>query len=251
METQRVNWKIVAAVVGLTFGPIMVMAVGRWFMGELSATYREVFQRVQQGVREETIVVGASDETSATYSLLDGWNLISFPFEPSEFDSAAGLVGHVAASGGYITTVSGWEGDQWRTFSQRGAEQFGDDFEIKPYTAYFVRSNVEIEWEVVGKKVAPPMTTLAVGWNGVGFSQATLTARLVIDGLNEDVVESGTSRHPVERVTEIDRWESGFWDPFVKRIYSAEDIQEYGTNFPIETNRGYLIKAEEEVELSL
>ena len=52
----------------------------------------------------------------------------------------------------------------------------------------------------------------------------------------------------IENATEISRWKSGLWDVFVKRIYTQENIQEYGSNFPIEKTRGYMIRLKKRIE---
>ena len=42
------------------------------------------------------------------------------------------------------------------------------------------------------------------------------------------------------------RWKSGLWDTYVK-----QSKEQYGEDFPIEVNRGYIIKVKDKSELAI
>ncbi len=181
----------------------------------------------------------SQEPTQVTYQLVDGWNFIAFPIRPTTIKSASELTKSIRQVGGYVTTISRWNGDRWQTFSVRGNEVYGNDFPIRVGEAYFVLNHQPVEWIVSGKAVdadtALGTVSLKPGWNAVGIIPGTVaSAQAVLDQLHTDQTETAT---------EIDRWLSGNWDVLVKRWYSPTDIQAYGNDFPLEANRGYMIKS--------
>ncbi|MBU1085224.1 hypothetical protein KKB06_02650, partial [Patescibacteria group bacterium] len=182
-----------------------------------------------------------ASEIKAEYELIEGWNLVAFPIRPVNFNMASGLVLDVAKKGGYVTVVSVWDGDRWQEFVQRGKDSFGEDFEILPGKAYFLRNEKQVNWQVIGEPVQPRELAeykLEKGWNTIGLVKEDLQAKKVIDQINQGQ----------EKATVIDWWTmAGNWELFVKRIYSAEDIQEYGENFDINKETGYMVFVKEPV----
>jgi hypothetical protein len=187
-------------------------------------------------------VAYGSELTQQSYSLVDGWNFISFPFQPVSIKRASELVSSVNADGGFVTMVSKWDGDHWQELAVREGTVYGNDFLLNAREAYFVLNHQEVEWNASGTKInARQSLPLHRGWNAIGLTQGSYPhAEAVIDGV---------SMNNVEAVTEIDRWLSGNWDVFVKRTYSASNIQNYGNNFPIDGVHGYMIKANQATEL--
>mgnify|MGYP003992996347 FL=1 len=183
-----------------------------------------------------------ASEIKAVYQLNQGWNLVAFPVKPVNFRNASGLILDVAKKGGYVTTVSKWDGDRCIEFVQRGKDQFGFDFEITPGQAYFLQNQKEVSWQVIGEPVLAKDLNeyrLEKGWNTIGLLDESLDARQVIDGINQGV----------ERATVIDWWTTaGNWELFIKRLYSADDVQEYGENFKIDRSKGYMIFVNESVD---
>lgn len=167
------------------------------------------------------------------YLLLDGWNFVSFPVETIAFETAADLIRDVVDNGGFVSTVATWEGDNWATFTHSAPDQFGSDFAIEPGKAYFIRSHEEYDWKVYGVDYEVlPTRELTKGWNAVslvGFKDQTA----------ENILDSLSKGEDIAR--EIDWWQSGSWDPFVKRIYSTENIETYGNNFHVDDTKGYMI----------
>jgi hypothetical protein len=215
----------------------------------ITMAWVQAWQRFDQAVWEPTVVgqAVASEQSRETvvYTLYEGWNFIAFPFRPITVKTAKELIQDVQLMGGYVTTVSRWDGDRWQEFSQRGNEYFGHDYELVPGEAYFVRNHRQVEWIITGLTLPLNETygqaALKPGWNAVGLLPGRIdTAEAVLDAIN-----TGN----VERATEIDRWISGNWDVFVKRIYSPTNIREYGHNFKLESNRGYMIKMLTETSL--
>jgi len=173
-------------------------------------------------------------DINASYDLLEGWNYIAFPIKPINFTTASGLIKDIINKGGYVTTVSVWDGDRWQEFSQRGLQKFGFNFNIIPGKAYFIKAEKKLTWAIVGEPVQPEelqLYQLNHGWNGVGFITPNQTASTIIDSINQGK----------ENATVIDWWWSGDWDLFIKRYYDTGQIEEYGNDFPILNTRGYMI----------
>ena len=193
--------------------------------------------------------VGASSggiETQS-YRLVDGWNFIAFPFEPTTVKSASELIKDVGDAGGMVTMVSRWNGDRWQEFAKRGEDFYGDDFSLVPGQAYFVRNHAAVTWEAAGLPIAKTgeygVVTLKPGWNAVGLTPVAVTsARALLDKANFD---------GVERANEVDHWYSGNWQSLVKRWYSASNIQEYGDNFDLSKAAGYMIRAYEPISIKM
>jgi hypothetical protein len=181
--------------------------------------------------------------TETTYHLIEGWNFVSFPLNPASFDTAAGLIIDVAKKGGYVTVVSAWDGDGWIEFAQREDRKYGQDFEIVPGKAYFLRSHLEIDWRIVGDELEPIKEyQFKEGWNTIGFVGKEAKAKEVIDDINQGQ----------EKATVIDWWTTGSqWELFIKRYLAEGDVREYGENFSIEGQKGYMILVNQDLDWRL
>lgn len=180
----------------------------------------------------------------ATYTLLEGWNFVSFPLVPQSFSTASELITQAARQDAYITTVARWNNSQWEEYIQRGDQAFGQDFPIEPGVAYMLRNHIHLQkWQISGFKISSAIPLeLSAGFNGVGipYSQEEHAASTVLDGIN--LVKADRLVPESENADLISRFESGNWDSFVKRIYSEEKIEEYGHNFVIDPIEGYFIR---------
>ena len=185
-----------------------------------------------------------TEQTTVTYNLLIGWNLVHFPLTPQEFTTAAGLVETVAKKGGYVTTIATWENGKWTEYVQRGATAYSPDFPITAGKAYFLRSHRELEWPVSGTPVSVTKLALKPGWNTIGLTLGDNHSAV-------NILDAANNKNTQERTTEIDRWLSGTWQVFVKRIFATDNIQEYGDNFPLSPSEGYMIKANDYINLEL
>jgi len=193
----------------------------------------------------EVSQTGVADEQgnmTVEYSLTVGWNLVAFPVEPYAFATAGELAVDVAQKGGYVTTISRWDGDQWQDYVIRGNQAYGDDFNILPGKAYFLKNEKVASWSVTGRAITREELAdyqLSEGWNTLGLVVDDYTARKVIDEINQGE----------EKATVMDWWtESSNWELFVKRLYSAEKVEEYGENFAIQKIRGYMIFVNQAVD---
>ncbi|MCJ7792440.1 MAG: hypothetical protein MUP45_00455, partial [Candidatus Marinimicrobia bacterium] len=196
------------------------------------------------------VTISLSKETeTVAYSLLEGWNFVSFPVVPQSFGTASELMTDAARQGAYVTTVGRWDGSQWQEYIQRGEEAYGQDFPIEPGVAYMIRNHVHLQtWQVSGFRINSSIPLeLKTGFNSVGipYSEAEQTASTVLDGIN--LVKSKALTPEAENADLISRFVSGNWDVFIKRIYSDDNLQEYGNNFKILPAEGYFIKVKEEV----
>ncbi|RMH11072.1 MAG: hypothetical protein D6698_16960 [Gammaproteobacteria bacterium] len=179
------------------------------------------------------------------YDLLNGWNLVAFPVAPKRFATASELIKDVAVQGGYVTTVAYWDKDQWRELSWRADQKFGHDFKIQNDQAYFIRNHRRMLWSVEGDEM--PLDgyklELDAGWNAIAIRTGgrEMNAENFLDRVNRGR----------EVATDINRWWYGVWDPFVKRIYSEDNIETYGEAYPIEENRGYFVRLKEPATFQL
>ncbi len=165
-------------------------------------------------------------EKERIISLSPGWNLITLPNLPTNPLTASSLLKKIAEDGGSATTVSTLENGPWKSYVVRGNASFsGEDFAIEVGKAYFVKALKRSAIFLKGQNLDYPVgLNLSVGWNGVGFPKTSKNyqAGEVLDKVKGEAVS---------------RWESGLWDTLVKQ----ENI-EYGENFAIERNRGYILK---------
>lgn len=169
------------------------------------------------------------DKEKAIY-LNNGWNLVTLAALPEQPLTASTLLTSIAQQGGYATTISTLENGAWKSYVIRGDKDYsGEDFAIEPGKAYFVKALKKSDFTFIGQEFASPIKTqLSSGWNAVGFPKTSKVYQAA--DLGAEVLA---------------RWESGLWDSFVKK-----DAQEYGENFRISGNRGYILKVGKEVEFS-
>ncbi|MDO8452881.1 MAG: hypothetical protein Q7S79_03965 [bacterium] len=169
--------------------------------------------------------------------LNNGWNLVSLTAVPSSPMTASTLIKEIAKQGGYATTISTLVDGVWKSYVVRGDNDFsGEDFAIEPGKAYFVKSLKKSLLVFEGQDFVTPVNiVLEDGWNAIGTPKTSqeYTINTLVDKLNENGAGADTAS----------RWESGLWDSFVKK-----NQEKYGEDFPIENNRGYIIKVNKETQ---
>ena len=170
-------------------------------------------------------------------------------FISTSVTTAAEEVRDIAKEGGYVTTISTWEGDKWIEYSQRGATKFGHDFAIAPGRAYFLESQMNSVWTVAGRPVEAGklIFNLSAGWNGVGIPKDGMTAVQMMDSLQSTIYNLPSGGSPAEVADQVGRWNFGLWDVLVKRRYSPEHHEVYGRDFPIKQTEGYFLHLNEDV----
>lgn len=158
-----------------------------------------------------------------------GWNLVTLTALPGQTLSASGVIQEIAKQNGYATTVSTLENGLWKSYVVRGDKTYSEeDFTVIPGKAYFVKSLRQSVFTYQGQEfIAPVDLTLAEGWNAVGLPKTSEEYK--ISDVLSKLDSSGNNA--------ASRWESGLWDSFVKK-----NSENYGENFPIEANRGYIIR---------
>ncbi|MBI2329898.1 hypothetical protein HYU94_00715 [Candidatus Daviesbacteria bacterium] len=163
-------------------------------------------------------------------NLNNGWNLVTLTALPAQAMTASTLISEIAKQGGYATTVSSLENGFWKSYVVRAGKTYsGEDFGIEPGKAYFVKSEKKSTFTFAGQNfVAPVKLKLASGWNAVGLPKTSKAYK--------------AADLPVGSAA---RWESGLWDTLVKK-----QNENFGENFAIANNRGYLVKMEQGGEFS-
>lgn len=192
--------------------------------------------------REQSEEAAKVSQVTLQYQLRPGWTFIGLPIDPITVRYASELMDYMEQEGGYVLMVSRWDGDRWQEYAAVGDARYGEDFPLKVGEAYFISSSTEVTISIAGKTLPKkPTISLVPGWNAVVLYPSQFANALgVLDGAHQGDKETAT---------EIDRWYSGNWQALVKRWYSPENIQEYGDNFLIEETAGYMIKANESVEI--
>lgn len=168
-----------------------------------------------------------------TVNLNAGWNLVSLTSLPEKALTASTLLAEISSQGGEATTVSTLIDGAWKSYVVRGNSDYSmDDFPIEIGKSYFVKALKPSTFTYSGQNlVAPVKVKVQPGWNTVGFpflSKAYQASGLVKQ-INADTVS---------------RWESGLWDSFM-----IKNAQKYGEDFNIESNKGYILKVNQEGEL--
>jgi hypothetical protein len=238
------KWKKI--IIGVLIAVISVFVLLGYDQARLALVF---YNKVVNNKMDSSIDIAQDPEVmdlelaETTYQLIEGWNLVAFPVKPIEFDTAAGLMADILNKGGYVTTVSVWDGDNWQEFAQRGKSKFGFDFEIEAGKSYFLKSEQQFAWRVAGDKVEEAQAyKLEPGWNTIGFVKEGMDAREVIDEINQGQ----------EKATVLDWWTPGSqWELFIKRFLSEGDVREYGENFSIEPQKGYMIFVNEALDWRL
>jgi len=181
--------------------------------------------------------VGASNPGTPenTFEIKEGWNLIAFPFVPSDVWSASDLVTDIARQGGYITSVTRWNNGRWEAYIQRGDQPYGQDFPLEPGVGYMLRGHLPVNWVASGYQITSSLPlSLKKGYNLVGvISPNSYSAATTIDAINSSTHE--------ETARTVTRFESGLYEPLVKQKGEV-----YGEDYPIEKTRGYFIRVEED-----
>lgn len=226
----------VLAVIIIGLLVLVLMINGKDLLSDLSSQKLSL-DEFESTIRKE-VVIEAREKPETTIYMSEGWNFIAFPFTPG-FETAEGLVFDAALNGGYITTVSVWSGDRWEEYSQRGSKKYGYAFPIEAGKAYFVNNHKAFNWKLSGEELATGELNeyqLDAGWNSVGIVESQLKASGALESINQGE----------EKATVIDWWtQASDWELYIKRMYSPDDIREYGTDFEIKNNRGYMIFVKE------
>lgn len=193
-------------------------------------------QSLRQVVARETILGTSTSEVTLYYDLLDGWNLVAFPVAHAGLAKASDIMRVFGQQGAYITTVSSWDGDKWIEFSMRADQTYGFDFELQKHAAYFVRNHIPSIVAITGTVVPLDLKDLAVrpGWNAISLPEGMPNALAVLTQLNAASKEG--------EAQEINRFNSGSWQPFIKQEIAPGDVREYGDNFAIDRRLWYFVE---------
>ncbi|MBI2314774.1 hypothetical protein HYU93_01815, partial [Candidatus Daviesbacteria bacterium] len=174
-----------------------------------------------------------------TISLQAGWNLVSLTALPGKTLTVTSLLKDIADQGGQATTVSTLIDGAWKSFVVRDGKEFsGDDFAIEVGKSYFVKTLKPSTFKYYGQNlVAPVKVKVQSGWNALSFPKTSKAykASLLIDDVTKQASGSGT----------LAWWDFGLWDTFVQK-----ETKQYGNDFDILPGFGYILKVEQEGEMT-
>jgi len=161
---------------------------------------------------------------TATVPLVSGWNLIALPLQPAHDYTAEGVLQEVTIQGGDALAIARWYAGGWSTHP-RGLPF--NDFPVEVGSGYFLRTSRPSTWVIAGFPITRPLAiNIAAGWTLLGIPYPSIpTARdllLAVDAQGGNALE-------------IARWYAGGWSSHLKDIPV--------NNFPLETYRGYFLRA--------
>lgn len=184
---------------------------------------------------------GKQDYKITKITLLEGWNLFSFPFDPAEkVIFASDVLTSMNLQGGVVMTIAKWEKGHWLEYVKRGnGEIYGKDFIVEPGRSYFVRSGNSFKFQAAGYLSQLTKFTLEPGYNFVSFPALTPAI-----GSGEFLGRISGSKDI--GTLEISRFFSGLFE-----TNSRQDNQNFGRGFPVDRLHGYVIKLDKPLNFSL
>lgn len=161
-----------------------------------------------------------------SYELNKGWNLVSFPFSPTEITKASQLIDLLNTKGSLIKAIAKYEGGKFVIFNKLEGESYGDDFEINPYQGYFILSDSIGNIDIEGTASSINSIALANGWNLIGVNSES-TALEILNKCKQAQIECDS----------IARHDGSNYEIFIK-----EDNDVFGNDYNVFIKSGYFIR---------
>lgn len=163
-----------------------------------------------------------------------GWNLVSIPTQGDY--TASSLLSSINMQNGDAKFIASLEDGKWQTFSIVNGES-GVNFNIDPKNAYFIFSDKKSLFIPSGTISDNTQVNLNPGWNAVGISaKSTPNASLLAKKVGEDN----------DKVVVISGFRSGKWENLLNNNNTI-----FGKDFSIYPTHGYLIRVENQIEVSI
>lgn len=176
-----------------------------------------------------------------SYHIIKGWNTLSFPLvmndsSTSYLKTASDLFMYFEIAGFTTTHVAAYRNQQFIFYSQRVDENkdirsYGDNFDILPGEAYFLKTYDSGDLSIAGYEVTSSIpVTLNTGWNLVGLydnEKESLEAFKLLKSMQKDEI-------PADMLV---RWINSRYDGVV-----LQDDTEYGNDFSVFPTEGYWIR---------
>ncbi|KXK26994.1 MAG: hypothetical protein TR69_WS6001001018 [candidate division WS6 bacterium OLB20] len=176
-------------------------------------------------------------EDVITYSLNEGWNLIGFPIVSENWTKASQLLRHINRAGVGVTHIASYDSSGWKIYSARvngdgEIVEFGEDYNLVPGHALFIKSQQVGAFNLTGRKFAEPVPlNLERGWNLISVqSPAEYTAGSLISKCEAANMSCDT----------VSRYEAGRYENVVKDAGTL-----FGLDFNIITTRGYFVRVKD------
>lgn len=176
-----------------------------------------------------------------SYKLQSGWNLITIPLlmkgeDTSKISKASEFLQNLNGNGISATHIATYRSNKFITYSQRPDENgnpaiYGEDFNILPGEAYFVKSLSNMDIALKGNKIIGAQEiALENGWNLTGiYNSDKLSYRgfEILKQLNTSGIQADI----------FSRFQNGNYQNLILR-----NNTEYGNDFSVYPNEGYFIK---------
>lgn len=174
--------------------------------------------------------INVKQQAGSQYQLDQGWNLIT-PNVQTDFN-AQQLLDLINQSGGSVSLINRWLGDHWQPYVLNVSQQ---PFDMTPGEGYALMSGNTTNFIWPGDPVTESINyQFGSGWNLVGFPKSS----------DQDVQSLINLLGGPSRVSEVDRWLAGAWQPFLVKTVDDQTNQ-YGDSFSISPHEGYFVKAEQ------
>lgn len=179
-----------------------------------------------------------------TYKLKQGWNLIAMPMlmrgeETSQIQKASEFLAKLNSNGAGVTHISTYRANQFILYSAREDAEgvvsfYGEDFNILPGEAYYVKSLADNTITLKGNKVEGSQEILiGNGWNLVNIYNSEKESYKgfdVLRALNQGNISSDTM--------------SDYQDGMYRNIVIKDSI-EYGNDFTVYPYSGYWLRVQD------
>jgi hypothetical protein len=170
-----------------------------------------------------------------------GWNLITIPMlmkeeGTSKIEKASEFLQRLNENGASVTHITTYRSNKFITYSARLDQDgvlntYGEDYNILPGEAYFVKSLSNIDISLKGNKIIGGQEImLENGWNLTGIYNSDKLAYKgfeVLKQMNTGGIEADI----------LSRWQEGNY----QNIILQNNIQ-YGNDFSVYPNEGYFIR---------
>lgn len=183
-----------------------------------------------------TVKLNKKEELSE-YKLINGWNLVGLDLVSDKWKSAALLMKELNSDNLSPTHISTYQNGKWSIYTQRINEAgqvvtFGEDFNILPGKAYFVKTEKSGTLSLTGQKYAASVPLDIVnGWNlltvqsSTQYKASTFLDKCSSSGANCD---------------SLARYDSGLYDIVVK-----DSGVLFGNDFNLNTKSGYFLRVKD------
>lgn len=172
-------------------------------------------------------------KTIEKYDMSEGWQIISLThFSKDGVRTAKDLLNSINAQGGIASHIFTYRQGKFYLFSMReNGQYYGNDFNLIPGQAYFVRNYKSTRYFLSGQRIAEPLSVnINPGWNLVSIfnPDKVYTAVEILSQMNNSGLDIKT----------LSAFDSGKYNSIL-----VNNDEVYGQDYPIDEKSGYFVKS--------